>query len=137
MRILMIAPQPFFEPRGTPISIFDRLMALSNLGHRIDLVTYHIGQDKKIPGVTIFRSLHLPFVRKIKIGPSFSKVFLDFLIFCKAFILLVKNRYDVIHSHEEASYFSVTLSKLFKIQHIYDMHSRLPWNLRMVNPLTP
>ena len=39
MKILMISPQPFFEPRGTPISVYQRLEALSALGHEIDLVT--------------------------------------------------------------------------------------------------
>ena len=29
MKILMISPQPFFEPRGTPISVYQRLEALS------------------------------------------------------------------------------------------------------------
>ena len=39
MKILMVAPQPFFEPRGTPISVYQRLEALSALGHHIDLLT--------------------------------------------------------------------------------------------------
>ncbi|MCC7032558.1 MAG: glycosyl transferase family 1, partial [Acidobacteria bacterium] len=33
MRILMLAPEPFFEPRGTPFSEYHRLKALSELGH--------------------------------------------------------------------------------------------------------
>ena len=36
----MIAPEPFFEPRGTPFSEFHRIRALSALGHQVDLVTY-------------------------------------------------------------------------------------------------
>jgi glycosyltransferase involved in cell wall biosynthesis len=130
MHILMIAPQPFFEPRGTPISIYDRIKALSDLGYLVDLVTYHIGQNKNLPGLTIFRSPTVPGINQIKIGPSFPKFFLDLLIFVTAFSLLTKKKYDVIHSHEEASYFSTLLSKLFKVPHIYDMHSRLPWQLR-------
>ena len=45
MRILMIAPEPFFEPRGTPFSEFHRIRALTDLGHQVDLVTYPFGQD--------------------------------------------------------------------------------------------
>ena len=33
MRILMIAPEPFFEPRGTPFSEYHRIKALLALGH--------------------------------------------------------------------------------------------------------
>ena len=34
MRILMIAPEPFFEPRGTPFSEYHRIRALLELGAR-------------------------------------------------------------------------------------------------------
>ena len=50
MRILMIAPEPFFEPRGTPFSEFHRIRALTDLGHEVDLVTYPFGQDVAMPG---------------------------------------------------------------------------------------
>ena len=36
MRILMIAPEPFFEPRGTPFSEYHRIRALLDLGHTVD-----------------------------------------------------------------------------------------------------
>ena len=45
MHILMIAPEPFFEPRGTPFSEYHRLRALSSLGHTVDLVTYPCGES--------------------------------------------------------------------------------------------
>ena len=45
MRILMIAPEPFFEPRGTPFSEYHRIRALADLGHEVDLVTYPFGSD--------------------------------------------------------------------------------------------
>jgi glycosyltransferase involved in cell wall biosynthesis len=130
MRILMIAPQPFFEPRGTPISIYDRLRALSDLGYQVDLVTYHIGKHVEIPGVRIFRNVTIPFIKTIKIGPSFTKLFLDILIFYRAIPLLLTNKYIALHSHEEAGYFSIILGWLFRVHHIYDMHSRLPLQLR-------
>ena len=41
----MIAPEPFFEPRGTPFSEFHRIRALTELGHQVDLVTYPFGED--------------------------------------------------------------------------------------------
>ena len=36
-RILMVAPQPFFRPRGTPFSVLHRIRVLSLAGHSIDL----------------------------------------------------------------------------------------------------
>ena len=66
MKILMIAPQPFFEPRGTPISVYQRVNALSKLGHEVDLVTYHLGSTPDIPNVNVHRTMKVPFINQIK-----------------------------------------------------------------------
>lgn len=129
MKILMIAPQPFFEPRGTPISVYQRLSGLSKLGHTIDLATYHLGRDVLFPGVRIFRTPRIPFIKAIKVGPSWQKVPLDILLCAKAILLLCRNQYDVIHSHEEAGFFSAWLARIFRKKHLYDMHSSLPRQL--------
>jgi glycosyltransferase involved in cell wall biosynthesis len=129
MKILMIAPEPFFEPRGTPISVYQRLSALSALGYQVDLVTYHIGEDVDIKNVSIHRIVKIPFVRRVKVGPSFAKPWLDLFLFFKSFMMMVFHRYDVLHTHEEAAFFGVLLSKIFRTPHIYDMHSSLPHQL--------
>jgi len=129
MKILMIAPQPFFTPRGTPFSVLYRLYALSKLGHHVDLVTYHIGRDVPIKNVSIKRIPAIPFVKSIRIGPSKIKILLDFFILLKTVQLLLQGSYDVIHSHEEAGFFSTWLAKIFGIKHLYDMHSSLPQQL--------
>jgi hypothetical protein len=92
----MISPQPFFEPRGTPISVFQRIQGLSVLGHEVDLATYPMGQDVSVPGVRICRASSLPFIQQVRIGPSWSKLLLDILLFFKVVRLLVSKRYDVI-----------------------------------------
>jgi glycosyltransferase involved in cell wall biosynthesis len=125
MKILMISPQPFFEPRGTPISVYQRLEALSALGHEIDLVTYHVGKDVEFPNVKIHRVRKVKMIQHVRIGPSKAKILLDVLVFFKAMQLLLGKRYDVIHSHEEASFFSMFLAWIFRTRHLYDMHSVL------------
>lgn len=130
MKILMIAPQPFFQPRGTPFSVLGRLRALSHLGHEVDLVTYHIGENVDLPGLTIYRTPSVPFVRHIAIGPSIIKLLLDVLLLGKTWSLLLKKQYDMIHSHEEASFFGIVLARWFRLPHLYDMHSSLPQQLK-------
>ncbi|NUO83812.1 glycosyltransferase family 4 protein [candidate division KSB1 bacterium] len=129
MKVLMIAPQPFFQPRGTPFSVLHRLRALSLLGYEIDLVTYHLGQDVSIPGVKIHRAAAVPFVKRIAIGPSKAKIFLDVQVYRRCIELLKRGRYDLIHTHEEAGFFGIRLSKKFGTLHLYDMHSSLPQQL--------
>jgi len=129
MKILMLAPEPFFQPRGTPISVYFRLKALTDMGHTIDLVTYPRGEDIPFPGLTITRVPNFVGIRKIKIGPSLAKLPLDALMTIWAFGKLVRNRYDLIFSHEEAGFFGLLLAKLFQTPHLYDMHSSLPQQL--------
>ncbi|HHF51120.1 MAG TPA: hypothetical protein ENL46_00340, partial [Candidatus Aminicenantes bacterium] len=129
----MFAPEPYFQSRGTPISVYFRLKALSSLGHEVDLVTYHMGEDRTFKNVNIMRIADLFSIRNIKIGPSWAKIPLDFLLFIKAFSQLLRKRYDLIFSHEEAALLGVLLSKMWNLPHIYDMHSSLPQQLENFN----
>jgi len=129
MRILMIAPEPFFEPRGTPFSEYHRIRALLDLGHTVDLVTYPFGRDVELPGLRIIRSLRPPLVRRVRIGPSFAKVPLDLALAATAFRRAIAEKYDAIHSHEEGGAIGVVLSALIGVPHLYDMHSSLPQQL--------
>ena len=129
MKILMLAPEPFFEPRGTPISVYFRIMALGELGHAVTLVTYPLGQEINLKNLKIIRPPNLFIIRKIKIGPSLTKIPLDFLLLLQAVFELTKAHYDIIFSHEEAAFFGVALAKAWGKPHIYDMHSSLPQQL--------
>ncbi len=125
----MLAPEPFFEPRGTPFSEYHRIKALGELGHQVDLVTYPIGRDVALPGLTIYRSLRPPFVSKVRIGPSVTKLVLDALMLVTILRRVLGTRYDAIHSHEEMGLVGVWLAKILRIPHLYDMHSSLPQQL--------
>lgn len=129
MHILMIAPEPIFEPRGTPMSVVGRLKALSEMGHQVDLVTYPIGQDVNLPGLRIIRTRRIPGIQKIKIGPSLAKLPLDFFLIIQTLLCLIKKPYDLIHTHEEAGFWGTFFARVFRIPHLYDMHSSLPQQL--------
>ena len=129
VRILMIAPEPFFEPRGTPFSEYHRIRALLDLGHEVDLVTYPFGEDVRMPGLRIVRAPRPPFVRSVRIGPSLAKVPLDALLAVTACRMAMSTRYDAVHSHEEGGAIGVVLAGLLRVPHLYDMHSSLPQQL--------
>jgi glycosyltransferase involved in cell wall biosynthesis len=129
MRILMIAPEPFFEPRGTPFSEYHRIRALLDLGHSVDLVTYPFGKDVDMPGLRIFRAARPPFITHVKIGPSPAKVVLDLALTLTALNRARQGQYDAVHSHEEGAAIGVVISAALGIPHLYDMHSSLPQQL--------
>jgi len=129
MRILMIAPEPFFEPRGTPFSEYHRIRALLDLGHTVDLVTYPFGKDVTLPGLRVFRCARPPLMTGIGIGPSWKKVPLDLALLATACRRAMAEKYDAVHSHEEGSFFGVILAAMLGLPHLYDMHSSLPQQL--------
>ena len=129
VKILMIAPEPFFEPRGTPFSEYHRIRALLELGHTVDLVTYPFGRDVDLPGLRIFRCARPPLVREVRIGPSLAKIPLDAALGVTAARRALSERYDAVHSHEEGSFIGVPLAAALGVPHLYDMHSSLPQQL--------
>lgn len=141
MRVLFIAPQPFFENRGTPIAVRNMVRAIGELGHTADLVTYHAGQDVLIPGVTIYRSGRLPF-KKIPIGFSLLKLLLDPLLHATVLKRLLSKRYDVIHGVEEGIFLALFAFPRRKAVVCYDVDSSLTEQLaargklwRVIEPL--
>lgn len=129
MNILMLAPEPFFEPRGTPISVYFRILALAELGHSVTLVTYPIGKNIALKNLRIVRPPNLLGMRKVKIGPSLAKLPLDSLLLLQAILEIVGHHYDLVFSHEEAAFLGVWLARIWGKPHVYDMHSSLPQQL--------
>jgi glycosyltransferase involved in cell wall biosynthesis len=129
MRALVIAPEPFFSPRGTPFSVYYRTLITAELGVNTDLLTYGEGQDVEIPGVRIIRIPRFKYFGDVKVGPSFLKLFLDIFLAVWMVVLLIRNRYDYVHAHEEAAFFCSLFKVFFRYKLIYDMHSSLPQQL--------
>ncbi|HJU64657.1 MAG TPA: glycosyltransferase family 4 protein [Gemmatimonadaceae bacterium] len=129
MKALVIAPQPFFTPRGTPFSVYYRTLVTAQHGVQVDLLTYGEGQDVDIPGVRIIRIPRFRSLGNVKVGPSRLKLFLDVFIFLRAVGLMMRNRYDFVHAHEESVFFCRWLKPLFGFKLVYDMHSSLPQQL--------
>ncbi len=125
----MIAPEPFFEPRGTPFSEFHRIRALTELGHHVDLVTYPFGDEVAMPRLRVFRCVRPPFIKRVTVGPSLAKIPLDAMLTLTACRRALTERYDAVHSHEEGAAIGVLLAAVLRIPHLYDMHSSLPQQL--------
>lgn len=122
-KILLISPQPFFQWRGSPIRVAFNLLALTQSGYKVDLLTLPIGEKREITGAKIIRVANPLRIDNVPIGPSLAKLFFDLLILFKGISLCLKNRYDVIHGIEEAGMIAVLLAKLFKAKVIFEKHS--------------
>jgi len=125
MRILMIAPQPFLEPRGAPFCVYQHIKALVAHGYKVDLVTYPFGKDIDLPDLRIYRAPSVPFIHGVKPGFSLSKFPLDLLVFLTALWRLCRRRYRYLHTHEEAALMGILLATIFGCKHLYYMHCDL------------
>ncbi len=129
MKALVISPQPFFSPRGTPFSVYYRTLITVELGVEVDLLTYGEGRDVDIPGVRIIRIPRFGFLGNVKVGPSLLKLFLNIFLLLWTVGLLLLRRYDFVHAHEESVFFCRFLKPIFRLKLVYDMHSSLPQQL--------
>ncbi len=129
MKILLLAPQPFFQDRGTPIAVNLLLKVFSERGDEVDLLTYHEGRDVQHEHVQIHRIISIPGVRGIRPGYSYKKVLCDFFMFLKAVRMVIQKKYDVIHAVEEAAFMALILKWIFRIPYVYDVDSSLPQQL--------
>jgi glycosyltransferase involved in cell wall biosynthesis len=142
MNILFLAPQPFYEERGTPIAVDMVLKVLSQRGDHVDLVTYHIGRDVYYDGISIHRIIDVPFIREIPPGFSIRKAICDIVMLFKVLSLVRKKRYQLVHAVEDAVFIALVLKLLFRIPYIFDMDSNLVQQMidqypRIFSPLSP
>ncbi|MBP6702119.1 MAG: glycosyltransferase [Vicinamibacteria bacterium] len=103
MRILFLAPQPFYEVRGTPLAVAALTRTLGELGHDVDLLTFPQGEAWTAPGVCHLRSARLTSGR-IRPGFSVGKALQDVPFALLARRLARSRAYDVVHAVEEAAF---------------------------------
>lgn len=125
MKILLLAPHPFFQQRGTPIAEKMVIETLAGQGHEIDVLTYAEGAEVEIPGCRIRRIPRLPFVRGIQPGFSFKKLASDAVMLMAALNMVRRGRYDLIHAVEESAFMALAARRLFGVPYVYDMDSGL------------
>jgi glycosyltransferase involved in cell wall biosynthesis len=125
VKILLLAPQPFYQVRGTPIAIDLLASTLSTQGHEIDLLTYHEGDSREYHHVNHIRIRAFKFLNGVQPGFSAKKLMCSCVLFFTAFRLLRKENYDLIHANEEAVFMAYVFKKLFKKPYVYDMDSSM------------
>lgn len=130
MRILLLAPQPFFQLRGTPIAVRRVCEVLAAQGHTVDLLTLHEGSDVEIPGCTIHRVGRPPFVDHVPPGFSVAKVLCEVGLFAKAMGLCRAHDYDIVHAVEDSVFVAMALKALYGVPFVFDMDSSMPDQLQ-------
>jgi len=126
MRVLLLAPHPFFQLRGSPIAEKALLEALSRRGDEFHVLTYAEGEDPGIDGCTLHRIPAPPWTSGIHPGFSMKKLACDTVMLASCVRLVREIRPDVIHATEEAVFMALVARAGGDIPIVYDMDSSLP-----------
>ena len=125
MKILLLAPHPFYQARGTPIAVRTVLEFLSERGDTVDVLTYAEGSEVSIPNCTVHRIPRVPGLQGIRPGFSVKKVLSDILMVGSCLRLVRRTRYDLIHAVEESAFIAAAMRALTGVPYVYDMDSSL------------
>lgn len=119
LKILMIAPTPFFADRGCHVRIYEEVRALQGLGCDVIICTYHIGRD--MAGMRTERIINIPWYKKLEAGPSWQKPFLDTLLLIRSFRAARRFKPDIIHAHlHEGALIGRFISWWFSLPLLFD-----------------
>ncbi len=125
---MVLAPTPFFADRGCHMHIAEQAYALQRRGLDARIVTYHLGRD--LPGLTIHRTVRVPWYRKLGPGPSWHKFYVDPLLFGTALRVARRFRPDVIHAHlHEGCVLGSLLRRRLGIPLLFDVQGSLTGEL--------
>ena len=126
LRILMVAACPFPWPRGTPIRIQRLAEALVQEGHKVDVVTYYLGESSDSLPFHVHRIANVFYYNRVSPGPSFTKLFVLDPMLVRCLLRVGKiDRYDIIHAHHiEGVITALTARALgLKLPVVYDAHT--------------
>ena len=129
VKILLLAPHPFYQNRGTPIAVDLLVRTLCDAGHSVDIITFNEGQDRHYPNLRMFRVGKWLAFKNIRPGFSVKKLLLDALMIPHVGVRLARERYDVIHAVEESAFIAWFYSVVARKPFIYDMDSSLATQL--------
>lgn len=119
LKILVIAPTPFFSDRGNHVRILEECLVLKRAGHQIQVVTYGLGRE--IEGIEIKRTLRFPWYKKTSAGPSWHKIYVDVFLFFSCLRRAVSFKPDIIHCHlHEGCLIGWAVGKLTRTPFIFD-----------------
>lgn len=120
----MVAPTSFFADYGCHIRILEETRTLQQMGHAVTIVTYRNGRN--LPGLDIRRTLPIPWRQHYEVGSSRHKVAFDALLGAETLALLMRQRFDVIHTHlHEGALIGLVLGRLFGIPVLFDFQGSL------------
>ena len=97
LRVLVIAPTPFFGDRGCHVRIYEEIRGVAGRGIETRVVTYPTGSD--VEGVSIARASAWLGAEAEALGPSWSRPLLDLSLLAACRREMARFRPHLLHAH--------------------------------------
>lgn len=119
LRVMMVAPTPYFTDCGRHVRIYEEARSLMRRGHTVQIVTRHLGRD--MPGVNTCRTAQISRLRDSSLAPSWPHFYLDLLLYKRALKLASSFRPHLIHAHlHEGAWIGARLKKRLGVPLLFD-----------------
>jgi len=125
VNILLLAPHPFYQERGSPVAVRMLLQVLSDRGDDVHALVFHEGDDIQLPGMALHRAPAPSFVSQVPPGFSWKKIICDISMLISTVRLCRRERFDIVYAVEESVFIALILKWFARIPYVYDMDSRL------------
>ncbi|MGA7671798.1 MAG: glycosyltransferase family 4 protein [Nitrolancea sp.] len=120
----MVAPTSFFADYGCHVRILEEVRALHARGHEVTICTYHNGND--VPGVFIRRSIDVPWRKRVIVGSSRHKLYLDGALSITTLRTARSFKPDLIHAHlHEGALIGGAIARMLRKPLIFDYQGSL------------
>lgn len=126
MKILVLAPQPFYQDKRGAISLKNMLESLVAANHDVTAMVYPQGEHITIPGCRILRVQKLFPLKWVQPGYSWTHIFYDNVMRKMSARLMKQEKFDMIHAMEGGMSMARKLSKRFNVPYVYNMAYSLP-----------
>ena len=124
VRVLTIAPTPFFGDRGCHVRIYEEVRALAARGIESVVVTYSSGRD--LPDVQTVRARAIPGIAAGPLGFSAGRPVLDLAVLLAANREVARFRPDLLHAHlHEGIAIGVVLQLWHRLPLVADLQGSL------------
>lgn len=127
LNVLVVAACPFPYPRGTPVRALRMSQAIARRGHRVRVITYHLGQGEVPANLDVRRIPRIATYRKTAPGPSPQKLLVVDPILARTLRReMAAEPADIVHAHHYEGLLTSLWSGVGgRIPIVYDAHTLL------------
>lgn len=124
IRVMAVAPTPFFGDYGCHVRIVEEVSALRERGVATTIATYPFGRD--LPELSICRAPRWPGQRRVEPGSSLHKLSMDAALAAQALRVARAQRPDLIHGHlHEGALIAWGVARIRKVPMVFDFQGSL------------